>query len=226
MILVMIRTLILFTLVVVALRIMGKRQIGKLQPYELVIIIMLAELASLPMADNRFPLVIGIIAIITLAFLEVLISYTLLKSQRLRGFICGGPSILIENGKVMEQELYKLRYNINDLLEQLRTKNFPDIADVEFAILETSGEISVIPKSQKRPINPADLNIPTDYEGIPISLIIDGYVIVHNLDKINLSEQWLSSELSKFGIHDLKQVLLASLDTQGNLFYQLKNQRA
>ncbi|GAB6181432.1 DUF421 domain-containing protein [Desulfotomaculum defluvii] len=226
MILVMIRTIILFILVVIALRIMGKRQIGKLQPYELVIIIMLAELASLPMADNRFPLVIGVVAIITLAFVEVFISYTALKSQHLREFICGSPSILIENGKILEQELTRLRYNVNDLLEQLRTKNFPDIADVEYAILETSGEISVIPKSQKRPLSPADLHIPTEYEGLPITLVIDGFVFVNNLQKINLSEQWLSSELSKFGIHDLKQVLLATLDTQGNLFYQLKTQKA
>lgn len=224
MILIMIRTFILFILVVIALRIMGKRQIGKLQPYELVIIIMLAELAALPMADNRFPLMVGIIAIVTLAFAQVLISYTSLKSQWFRGFICGSPSILIENGKIVEQELNKLRYNINDLLEQLRAKNFADISDVEYAILETSGDISVIPKSQKRPVNPADLNIPTEYEGMPVTLIIDGFVFEKSLKKLNLTEQWLRDELKKFGIQDFKQVLLASLDTQGNLFYQQKSQ--
>lgn len=224
MILIMIRTFILFILVVIALRMMGKRQIGKLQPYELVIIIMLAELAALPMADNRFPLMVGIIAIVTLAFAQVLISYTSLKSQWFRGFICGSPSILIENGKIVEQELNKLRYNINDLLEQLRAKNFADISDVEYAILETSGDISVIPKSQKRPVNPADLNIPTEYEGMPVTLIIDGFVFEKSLKKLNLTEQWLRDELKKFGIQDFKQVLLASLDTQGNLFYQQKSQ--
>ncbi|ABO49999.1 protein of unknown function DUF421 [Desulforamulus reducens MI-1] len=226
MILVMIRTLILFTLVVLALRIMGKRQIGKLQPYELVIIIMLAELASIPMADNRFPLVSGVVAIITLLFVEILISYTSLKSERLREFVCGTPSILIENGKIVEQELKRLRYNINDLLEQLRSKNFPDITDVEFAVLETSGEISVIPKSQKRAVSPEDLNIPTEYEGLPITLIIDGFVFEKNLSKFNLSKEWLKDEFSKFGIYDSKQVLFASLDTKGNLFYQLKNKMA
>ncbi|WP_333870300.1 DUF421 domain-containing protein [Desulforamulus putei] len=222
MILTLIRTLILFTLVVVALRLMGKRQIGKLQPYELVIIVMIADLAAVPMEDIGTPLISGIIPILTLLFVEVTISFLSLKSERLRGVVCGTPSVLVENGKIVEPELKRLRYNINDLLEQLRAKNFPNIADVEFAILETSGEISVVPKSQKRPVNPADLNIPTKYEGIPMTLIIDGYVFDNNLNKINLTREWLKKELQKFGVSDFKQVLLASLDTEGNLFYQLK----
>lgn len=222
MILVFIRTLILFTLVVIAIRLMGKRQVGKLQPYELVIIVLIADLAAVPMENIGIPLISGIIPILTLLFAEVTISYISLKNERLRGIVSGRPSVLVENGKIVESELSKLRYNVNDLLEQLRTKNFPNIADIEFAILETSGEVSVIPKSQKRPLNPADLKIPTRYEGIPMTLIIDGYVFENNLAKINLSVEWLKRELQKFGIHDFKQVLLASLDTEGNLFYQLK----
>ncbi|GAB6157254.1 DUF421 domain-containing protein [Desulfotomaculum varum] len=226
MIITLIRTLILFALVVVALRLMGKRQIGKLQPYELVIIVMIADLAAVPMEDIGIPLLSGIIPILTLLFVEVAISFAALKSERLRGVVCGTPSILVANGKIVEPELKRLRYNINDLLEQLRTKNFPNIADVEYAILETSGEISVVPKSQKRPVIPADLNIPTKYEGIPITLIIDGYVFEKNLKKINLTREWLQTELQKFGIADLKQVLLASLDSEGNLFYQVKTRTA
>ncbi|MEW6695910.1 MAG: DUF421 domain-containing protein [Bacillota bacterium] len=222
MILVFIRTLILFTLVVIAIRLMGKRQVGKLQPYELVIIVLIADLAAVPMENIGIPLLSGIIPILTLLFAEVTISYISLKNERLRGIVSGTPSVLVENGKIVESELSKLRYNVNDLLEQLRTKNFPNIADIEFAILETSGEVSVIPKSQKRPLNPADLKIPTKYEGIPMTLIIDGYVFENNLAKINLSVAWLQKELQKFGIYDFKQVLLASLDTEGNLFYQLK----
>lgn len=222
MILVFIRTLILFTLVVIAIRLMGKRQVGKLQPYELVIIVLIADLAAVPMENIGIPLLSGIIPILTLLFAEVTISYISLKNERLRGIVSGTPSVLVENGKIVESELSKLRYNVNDLLEQLRTKNFPNITDIEFAILETSGEVSVIPKSQKRPLNPADLKIPTKYEGIPMTLIIDGYVFENNLAKINLSVEWLQKELQKFGIYDFKQVLLASLDTEGNLFYQLK----
>ncbi|MBM7855296.1 uncharacterized membrane protein YcaP (DUF421 family) [Desulfohalotomaculum tongense] len=223
MLLIIIRTIILFSLIAVALRLMGKRQIGQLQPFELVIIILLAELAVIPMADIGVPLVSGIVAIITLVLFQVTLSYLSLKSERARGIICGRPSVLIENGKIIDQELRRLRYNINDLLEQLRVKNVPNIADVEFAILETSGDLSVIPKSQKRPVIPEDLNISTTYEGLPTTLIIDGLVLRENLAKCSLNEEWLQSELEKLGVKDVKDVLFASLDTGGRLFYQKKS---
>jgi len=223
MILGIIRTIILFAVVVIGLRLMGKRQIGQLQPYELVIVIMLSALAAIPMENTGVPLASGLFPIFTLLVAEVALSYVSLKSERARGVICGTPSVLIENGKIIEKELARIRYNINDLLEQLRAKNVPNIADVEFAILETSGELSVIPKSQKRPIVPADMNLPTMYEGLPITLIIDGYVFSKNLAKINLNEDWLKSELQKFGVNNFKEVLFASLDTEGKLFYQVKS---
>ncbi len=145
MILGIIRTLILFVMVVIGLRLMGKRQIGQLQPYELVIVIMLSALAAIPMENTGVPLFSGLFPIFTLIVAQVALSYISLKSERARGIICGTPSVLIENGKILEKELSRLRYNINDLLEQLRSKNTPNITDVEFAILESSGQLSVIP---------------------------------------------------------------------------------
>ncbi|MDD4237495.1 MAG: DUF421 domain-containing protein [Desulfotomaculaceae bacterium] len=218
-----IRTLILFTVVVVVLRLMGKRQIGQLQPYELVIIIMLSELAAIPMQDIGIPLLSGLLPILTLLVAEVALSYIALKSVKARDFICGTPVVLIEGGKIVEKEMQRSRYNINDLLEELRSKNFPDIADVEFAILETSGHLSVIPKSQKRQLVPQDLNLSTRYEGLPLALVIDGQVMDKNLQKAQLKPGWLKSELDKFGIKSFKEVLFASLDTQGKLFYQVKS---
>lgn len=223
MILAIIRSLILFTVIVIGLRLMGKRQIGKLQPYELVVVILLADLAAIPMADTGIPFVRGLAPILVLLVAQVVLSYVSLKSEKARGIICGTPSVLIENGKIVEKEMSRLRYNINDLLEQLRSMNMPNIADVEFAILETSGQLSVIPKSQKRPVVPADLNLPTKYEGLPVTLIIDGYVFPKNLAKINLTEEWLKSELQKFNINSYKDVLFASLDQEGKLFYQVKS---
>lgn len=223
MILGVIRTLILFAVVVVGLRLMGKRQIGQLQPYELVIVIMLSALAAVPMENTGVPLASGLLPILTLLVAQVALSFVSLKSQRARGVICGTPSIVIENGKIVEKELARLRYNINDMLEQLRSKNISNISDVEFAILENSGKLSVIPKSQKRPLVPADMNLPTSYEGLPVTLIIDGHVFFKNLAKINLNEDWLRSELQKFGVNDLRDVLFASLDTEGKLFYQSKS---
>ncbi len=223
MVLGIIRTFILFTVVVVGLRLMGKRQVGQLQPYELVIVIMLSALATIPMENTAVPLAGGLVPILTLIVIHVALSFTALKSERARGMICGAPSVLIENGKIVEEELRRLRYNINELLEQLRAKNMPNIADVEFAILETSGELSVIPKSQKRPVIPEDMNLPTKYEGLPVTLVIDGHVFRKNLEKINLSEEWLKSELQKLNINSFKEVLFACLDTGGRLFFQAKS---
>lgn len=222
MLLIFARTIILFILVVTTVRIMGKRQVGELQPFELVVAIIIAELATIPMEDKEIPLINGIIPIITLLLLHVTISYLSLKSETMRKIICGTPSILIENGKIKENELKKLRYNLSDLLEQLRTKNIANIGDVEYAILETNGELSVIPKSQKRPLTPEDLNIPTEYEGLSIPLIMDGKIKYQNLFKANLDIEWLLTELKKRRIDEPEKVFLASLDSKGGLYLQLK----
>jgi uncharacterized membrane protein YcaP (DUF421 family) len=216
------RTLILYLIVVVIMRIMGKRQIGQLQPFELVIAIMISELASVPMQNTGIPLVNGIIPILTLLIAQLTLSFIGIKSTKARAIICGRPTVLVENGKIKESHLRKEMYTINDLLEQLRIKNIPNIADVEFAILETNGQLSIIPKSQKRPISPQDLNISTQYEGLPLDLIIDGNINYDNLRISGLDSNWLMQELSKFGIHNIKDVLFASLDSEGNLYYQVK----
>jgi len=222
MLIVFVRTLILYFLVVIVMRIMGKRQIGQLQPFELVVAIMISELAAVPMQDTAIPLINGIIPILTLLIAQMLLSFISMLSVRARGVICGTPSILIENGKINEGNLRKEMYTLNDLLEQLRNTNIHNITDVEFALLETNGQLSVIPKSQKRPINAEDLNISTKYEGLPLDLIIDGRIMVKNLRKANLDVSWLKTQLNNFGINNLNRVLFASLDTNGNLYYQEK----
>jgi uncharacterized membrane protein YcaP (DUF421 family) len=116
----------------------------------------------------------------------------------------------------------KLRYNLSDLLEQLRVKNTPNIADIEYAILETNGQLSIIPKAVKRPVNPEDLNLNPPYEGLPITLIMDGVLQKHNLEKANVTYAWLQNELKKAYLDDISQVLIASIDSQGNLFIQAK----
>lgn len=217
------RTLILFTIVVVTMRIMGKRQIGELQPFELAVAILISELAAVPMQNTGIPLLNGIIPILTLLIAQVTLSFISLKSTKARGIICGKPSILIANGKIQEDELKKEMFTLNDLLEQLRINNTPNIADVEFAILETNGQLSVIPKSQKRPINAEDLNIPTNYEGLALDLIVDGSINYNNLKKANLDVNWLLNELNKFGVDNIHNILFASLDSQGSLYWQTKS---
>ncbi|MFA7148620.1 MAG: DUF421 domain-containing protein [Syntrophomonadaceae bacterium] len=223
MLIVIIRTLILYATTVLLLRVMGKRQIGQLQPYELVVIIMISELAAIPMQNTGIPLLSGLIPIFILVAAQVTLSYISLKSERARGVICGTPSIVIENSRIVEDELRRLRLNLNDLLEQLRLKNVADISDVEYAILETGGQLSVILKSEKRPVEPQDLNISPEYEGLPTTLIIDGHVIKENLNKVDLDMNWLQSELGKSGVKNVKDVFFASLDAHKQLYYQLKS---
>lgn len=225
MIVVVVRILILYTLVVVALRLMGKREIGQLQPFELVVIIMISELASIPSGDMGIPLLSAIIPILVLLLASLLLAWITLKSEKSRAIICGTPSILIERGKIVEQELIKNSYNLTDLLEELRIKNIMNISDVEFAILETNGQMSVFPKSEKRAIIPEDLNITPPYDGLPLTIIMDGKLNNDNLKQGNKSLTWLKGELKKQSIEQIKDVLIASLDTSGELVVQAKQKK-
>jgi len=222
MLVVFIRALILYLLVVIVMRVMGKRQIGQLQPYELAIAIMISELAAVPMQNTGIPLVNGIIPILTLLITQLLMSFLTLKSIRARAIICGKPTILIEKGRIKEDALRKELYTLNDLLEQLRIKDYPNVTDIEYAILETNGQLSVIPKSQKRPLNPADMNIKTDYEGITVDVVIDGHIMTNNLKTIGKDRQWLIQEMRKQNYSDPSEILLACVDPAGKLSIQAK----
>ena len=222
MIVVVLRTLILYALVIVALRMMGKREIGQLQPFELVVILMISDLAVVPSENIGIPLLSGIIPILVLLSASMTLAWISLKSERARDIICGKPSILIERGKILEDELKKNCYNLTDLLEELRLKNVPNIADVEYAILENNGQVSVIPKSQKRPTIPEDFQLTPPSEGLPLALILDGKLNQRNLDKSNKDLEWLKSELHKQMILRIEDVLLASIDSSGKLFAQAK----
>lgn len=214
------RTFYFYVLLLAVMRIMGKREIGTLSPWDLVLTIMLAELAALPIENTRIGLLQGAVPILTLLATQVVVSWLSLKSTTVRNVIAGTPSIVIKDGRIVESELRRLRYGIDDLMEQLRQKDVPNIHDVEVAILETNGSLSVIPKSQKRPVCPADLGISTSYEGLPIPLINDGRIDYRALTAAKLDLTWLKQELERRGIHDPKEVLYACLDSQGNLFVQ------
>lgn len=222
MLVVFIRTLILYIVVIVAMRIMGKRQIGELQPFELAVAIMISELASVPMQNTGIPLVNGIIPILTMLAAQILISFISLKSTKARTIICGSPSVLISGGKIIEQVFRSELYTLNDLLEQLRSKDIYNIADVEFAILETNGQLSVIPKASKKKVTPEDLNITGRYESPAIELIIDGDLIEKNMQFANLDKEMLESELRKMNIEGIKNVFFASVGSDGKLFCQAK----
>lgn len=224
MLIIIFRTLILYLMVVIVMRIMGKTQIGQLQPFELVVALIISELASIPMENTEIPLLNGIIPILTLLFAQMTLAYLSLKSEKCRAIICGRPSILIEKGRINEKELKYLRMNINDLLEQLRVKNYPNIWDVDYAILETNGQLSVIPKGTNRPIITRDLDIKAHDSGLPITLVMDGTVIEHNLRQAKITQDELLEKLKEEGIESLKDLFFVSLDQEQNLIWQKKEE--
>ncbi len=224
MITIFIRTVFLFIFVVIAVRMMGKAELSELQPFELVVIIMISELASLPMEDSGMPFINGVIAIFTLVFLQILISLITLKSEKARAIICGKPTVLIQRGKIIEKELKRLRINMNDLVEQLRIKSYSNIDDVEFAILETNGDLSVIPKSDQRPMTPKDMGLATNPADLPVSIIIDGRVNYANLNKASLNFNWLYDQLKKNHIDNINSILYASVDQNKTLSIHKKEE--
>ena len=215
------RAIILYILVLVVMRLMGKREIGQLQPFELAIAIMIADLASVPMTESGIPITNGIIPILGLLVMHLLISLINLKSIRARKFICGKPRILIYRGKIDEQALIKERFTINELQERLRSNNIVNIGDVEYAILETSGQVTVIQKPNKRTTTPEDFDIMPEYEGIPYDLVIDGEVMHDNLKAIGKNYAWLKKEVNKFKINP-EDALIVTLDGKGQIFCQAK----
>ena len=219
---ILVRGLIIYIIVLFALRIMGKREIGQLQPYELVVTIMIAELASVPMQEIGIPIIRGIIPIIALTIGQVAISHVSLKSGFLRRVFTGKPEVLIQKGKIMEDRLYKQKYTIDGLLEQLRVMGYFNIEDVEYAILETSGEISVIPKPEKRPVTVGDLNIKSKYLGFPRALVIDASLIEDNIKKMGLNNEQVEKIL-KDNKTTLEKTFLLMLNEDGGVFIQKKD---
>ncbi|MCL2383082.1 MAG: DUF421 domain-containing protein [Oscillospiraceae bacterium] len=192
-----------------------------MQPFELVIAIMIADLASIPMTDTGIPISSGVIPIIALLLLQLIISNMNLKSILCRKIICGKPSILIYRGKIDLKNLRKEKFTINELQERLRERNVVNLGDVEYAILETSGQITVIQKPNKRATIPEDFDIMPEYSGIPYDLVVDGEIMLDNLKAIGRDERWLSKEVAKFG-YEPKDALIVTYDGGNNMFCQKK----
>lgn len=215
------RSIVIYTIVLIVMRLMGKREIGQMQPFELAISIMIADLASIPMSDIGIPISNGIIPILGLLVMHLIISIINIKSSKMREFICGKPTILIYKGKIDEKKMKKERFTLNELEEKLRSNNITNIGDVEFAILETSGDISVIQKPNKRNTTPEDFNIMPEYEGISYNLVIDGKIMKENLNKIGKDYEWLKKQTQKFQMMP-EEAFIVTMNEKGNIFCQKK----
>ena len=213
------RTLILYFLIMLGLRLMGKRQIAELEPSELVLTMMISDLASVPMQDFGIPLLAGIIPILTLMASSLLLSHLFLQNLKFRELVCGTPSILIRNGQLQQDVMRKNRYTLDELLEELRGQGYLKIQDVKYAVLENSGQLSVFPWPAQQPPTAAQLNLEQeDDTTLPVVLINDGRILEKNLRSCGRDLNWLQKTLSKEKISSPQQVFLLTLDEHGNTY--------
>ncbi len=219
-----IRTVILYLLIIVGIRLMGKRQIGQLEPSELVLSLLIADLAAVPMQDFGIPLIMGMIPILTLLCLSTILSVLTVKSIRFRALLCSCPSIVIQDGKILSREMVKNRFTVDELMEELRMAGVTDLASVKYAVLETTGRISVVPKAKERPVTVRDMKLTAKDAGMPVIVVSDGRVLSKNLKLRELSMKWLHAELLKRGVSDIRQVFLMTVDEAGSVYFAKKEE--
>lgn len=215
---VLIRTIVLYLFIVVGIRLLGKHQIGQLEPSELVLTLIIADLASVPMQDNGIPLLSGLIPIVVLLALSTVISVLCTQSIRFRTLLCGKPSIVVENGQVLEAELKKNRLTLDELMEELRIQGYTDFKSIKFALLETNGQLSVLPFTADKPVTAAQMGVTTQEIGLPVVLISDGRLLEHNLKGAGYETNWLEKQLAVHGLHSARQAFLLTVDEGGNTY--------
>ena len=195
MILSYLRTIFLYLVLIFAIRLMGKRQIGEMEPTEFVVTMLLANLAAIPMQDGAIPLYSGLVPILTVLAMELVLSGLIMHSVVLRKFLCGKPVILIENGKIVQENLRRTRVTMDELTGHLREKDVMDIRTVQYAILETDGNLSVFPYSKDRPATAKEAGIHPKQQFLPVTIIEDGYLSQDNLRRAGKNEAWLQEKL-------------------------------
>ena len=222
MVIAFIRTIILYLLIIVGIRLMGKRQVGELEPSELVLALIIADLAAVPMQDFGIPLLTGIIPIFTLLSVTMIISVLTMKSVRFRALLCGRPSIIVENGKVHQREMKKNRFTVDELMEELRMKGITDLSTVKYAILETNGQISVLPYANQLPVTAEQMNVTPEDVGLPLVIINDGRVLDHNLKIRGLNREWLHKQLDERHVRHTEDIYLLTVDEQNRVYFVVK----
>ena len=191
-----IRTIILYLVLIAVIRLMGKRQIGQMEPSEFVVTMLVANLAAIPMQDSGVPLYTGIVPLVTVLGVELVLSALSLRSIKIRKILCGKPVILIENGKIIQENLRKTRVTLDELTGHLREKDVLDLNAVQFAILETNGNLSVFPYPKERPASAKEAGIPARKQYLPITIISDGRLLSDNLKLSGRNEGWVQRTLA------------------------------
>lgn len=214
---ILVRTVILYMVVLFIIRVMGKGELSKLDPFQVVILFMIAELAALPIETPEISLFSGLTALLTLLLLQVVFSTLSIKSRKFKDLVSGKATIIIEKGKLNEVGMRSLRITMDDLMEQLRLKNYASISDVEYAILEANGDMSIIPMPGKSPLTKSDMGIAVNEEILPLLLIANGTLYPGNLKKLKKEEPALRQELAARGFPDYSTIFLCYSDETGKL---------
>lgn len=217
------KSIISFAVLFMLTRILGKKQLSQLSFFDYVVGISIGSIAASFAVDSSISFSSGITGLIVYAIFPVLLSFIALKSYRARKLLDGIPTVLIYNGKLIKKNIKKSKMTVNDVLEECRLKNAFDIADVEFAVLETDGLISVQKKSQHQPLTPFDVNIKTPYKGLCINVIIDGHILDDKLQVAGKDRNWLADELLKQNVVSAADVLLGYINNSGDLIIQKQN---
>lgn len=208
--------------IIVSLRIMGKRQMGELEPSELVVAVLISDLAAHPLQEIGIPLLYGIIPVLTLLCLEVILSGAMLKNLRFYSFLSGKPSVIIENGRIAQNEMKKNRFTLDELVAELRKKNVLDISTVSHAILETDGSLSVLVNAGDAPATPNQLGVNVDNTDHPVIVIDDGRILHENLKRMGYNENWLNNQLKLRKITSAKDVYILSVEKSGKIYFTKK----
>lgn len=220
------RTIILYVLIMTGLRLTGKRQIGQLEPIELVLTMLISDLASVPMQDFGIPLLSGVIPIVTLLALSTLLSWCSLRSIRFRSLVCGEPAIVIRDGKLQQAVMRENRLTLDEIMEELRSQGVSDITTVKYAVLETSGQLSVLLYAREQPATPKQLAVAvSDDVFLPTMLISDGRVLAKNLKKAGLDEKWLYKQLEQHRVKHTRDVFFMTVDEGKNVVLIEKNEK-
>lgn len=210
-------TVVLYTVLISVIRLMGKRQIGQMEPSELVVAMMTADLAAAPIQDENLSVIGAVIPIGVILLLEILLSTVSLHSIRMRKLLCGKPVILIENGKILQENLRATRVTLDELTGYLRQKDVLDIRTVQYAILETGGSLSVFPFPQEMPASARDAQVPVSAQSLPVTVISDGRLVQENLKKAGKEEHWLQKQLQTYNCRQ-SQVFLMTVDGENRVF--------
>ncbi|NCB06152.1 MAG: DUF421 domain-containing protein [Clostridia bacterium] len=213
------RTIILYLLLIVGIRLMGKRQVGELEPSELVLALIIADLASVPMQNFGTPLFNGIVPIVTLLALTTVMSVLTMKSIRLRALLCSKPAMIVEHGKLCQDAMRRTRLTIDELLEELRMQNVTDISTVEYAVLETNGKLSVLLCPAHQPATAGQMQIPVQPLWYPLVVVSDGHLMRENLSRLGFTEDWLHAQLLQRGVRDIRDVFILLADRQEKIYF-------